>query len=112
MGSENFYEDMDFKYPEYAIALEDVKPGTKGKFYIPVLTPLLDSSYPYIKQDQGLNTRNIKNDISGFEIGRCYTSNFIELKLPNGELIANKGDKFVLMFIGGDINRPYLSGRY
>ena len=107
----SFYDDLDLKYSEEAILLEDTDTGI-GKFYIPVLTPLLDSSYPYIKQDQGINTRNIKNDISGSEIGQCYTSNYIELNLPNGELNANKGDKFILMFIGGDINRPYLSGRY
>lgn len=107
----NFFQEMDLKYPEIAICMEYTE-GPTGKFFIPILTPTLDKSKPYIKRDQGLNLRNIQSDHSKYKIEACYTSNYLDLKLPLGLESANAGDKFVVIFVGGDINKPVIIGGY
>lgn len=119
-----FYQDLDLRYPELAICLEDSVNGV-AKFYIPVLTPVLDSSTPYDETDNNVSKSNILSDTSSMEINACTSSNYIELRLPNIEIhsIDNdgvtskqgscvKGDTFVVIFIAGDPNKPYILGRY
>ncbi len=106
-----FYQDLQLKYPEFAICLEDSSNGV-AKFYIPVLTPILDSDSPYDKTDINVSTRNIINDVSTMNIQACTRSNYLSLKLPQNDNECKKGDKFVIVFIGGDPNKPYILGRY
>lgn len=119
-----FYQDLDLKYPELAICLEDSVDGV-AKFYIPVLTPIMDSSEAYDETDNYVVKSNILSDTSAMEINVCTTSNYLELRLPNMQMIdpktgkiidiigtCSKGDIFVVIFIGGDPNKPYILGRY
>ncbi len=110
MNFSNFYTNMDFKYPEIAICIEDT--NTKiGKFFIPILTPMLSSDTPYIEKTKGLSKRNIINK-NNLIINPIYESNYIELPLPNNYNMANKGDKFIVIFLGGNPNKPILIGGY
>ena len=119
-----FYQDLDLRYPELAICLEDSVNGV-AKFYIPILTPVLDSDKPYDTTDINISKSNILSDTSAMEINACTSSNYLELQLPkikvynsvtksffevNDECI--KGDVFVVSFIGGDPNKPFILGRY
>ena len=106
-----FYQNLELKFPEFAICIEDSKDGV-AKFFIPILTPTLDKNIPYDKKELNVNTRNIVNDVSSMNIEACTYSNYLSLKLPHQDKSCKKGDKFVVIFIGGDPNKPYLLGRY
>ena len=126
-----FYQDLDLRYPELAICLEDSVDGI-AKFYIPILTPILDSSEPYDITDINISKSNILSDTSSMEINACTSSNYLELRLPTKEFMMSslnsnngidntrtpvqdsciKGEMFVVVFIGGDPNKPVLIGRY
>lgn len=119
-----FYQNLDLKYPELAICLEDSVDG-KAKFYIPILTPLLDSSEVTETTDNNISKSNILSDSSSMEINACTTVNYLELSLPSLQVIdpetnklkklkgsCNKGDVYVIVFIGGDLNKPFIIGRY
>ena len=117
MSYSNFYTDRDYKYPEIAILLEysiadnyDVI----GKFFIPAITPFIKSDLAYDKKDITPSKINIKNsNKSNLDINPCIISNYIELKIPEYLNIKNinKGDKFIVSFLGGDINKPFIFGR-
>ena len=119
-----FYQNLDLKYPELAICLEDSVDG-KAKFYIPILTPLLESNEAYETTDINISKSNILSDTTSMEITACTTANYVELHLPSLQLIdpetgklktmtgsCEKGDIFVIVFIGGDLNKPFIIGRY
>lgn len=108
----DFYSTNDYMYNEFAVCIEDSDTDT-AKFYIPIATPFLDSTSPYDRKDNQLTKMNIlnKSDVN-LNIYECTTSNYIELPLPSGEVGCKKGDRFVISFIGGDVNTPYLIGRY
>ena len=119
-----FYQDLDLRYPELAICLEDSVDGV-AKFYIPILTPILESDKPYDITDININKSNILSDTSAMEINACTSSNYLELRLPKSKVYipdtnsfievegeCSKDDVFVIIFIGGDPNKPYLLGRY
>ena len=79
------------------------------KIYLKV--PKIDELH--YRKDNQLTKMNIlnKSDVN-LNIYECTTSNYIELPLPSGEVGCKKGDRFVISFIGGDVNTPYLIGRY
>ena len=110
-----FYQDLDLRYPEIAICIDAIDRYT-GKFYIPVLTPILDGDKPYDITDININKNNILSDSSSMDITACTTSNYLILSVPNpDDYITSSdmiGDKFVIVFIGGDPNKPVLLGRY
>ena len=107
--SSNFYSEGDYKYTEIAICLEDTEiPAAKGKFFLPIITPMLNSEVPYEKQEQQVNTNNILSDINLSSIVPCTISNYVELPLPSGVTSAKKGDKFQVNFVGGEVNNPVL----
>lgn len=114
MKNSNFYDDLEFKYPEIAIVLENPTNSTV-KIIIPAITPFIEQDEPYDKIDTGVSKINILNkDKSNLDIKECTLSNYIEVDIP--EFIdydtLRKGDKLVVSFIGGDINKPYILGRY
>lgn len=110
VGSTEFYKDLDLRYPELAICMEDCI--DRGKFFIPILFPLLEKDKIDETTDLTISTKNIKSNIGNLDIQRCTTVNYIELKLPYGISTAKKGDQFIIVFIGGDINKGCLIGRY
>ena len=114
MNNSNFYDNIDFTYPEIAVCIED-SCGPNAKFFIPVLTPFLSGEEPYDKLDPDISKMRILNKHdTNLDISKCTTSNYITLELPYEYKLTgcNKGDKFVISFIGGDINKPYILGRY
>lgn len=106
----NFYEDLDLRYPEIAICLEDTVSNI-GKFFIPILTPTLNKNKPYLEKNNDFYVKNLINS-DNLTISPIYFSNYIELKLPKGITSAKKDDKFIVVFIGGDITKPVLIGGY
>lgn len=107
----DFYQDLDLRYPELAICIENAVDKV-AKFIIPILTPMLDHDKPYETTDINISTNNILNDSSSMEIGACTSSNYLELVVPENLGECKKGDIFVVIFIGGDPNKPVLLGRY
>ena len=106
-----FYQNLDLRYPELAICIEDT--DTKvAKFFIPVLTPILNKDKPYEETDNNISKTNIISDSSSMDISACTSSNYLELILPDNIQGCSKGDTFVIVFIGGDPNKPVLLGRY
>ena len=103
MNNTNFYAELDFKYPEIAICLENCV--GEGKFFIPVITPLLPKNNAYDELNINLNKKNILNNTPNMEIKKCIHSNYIKLNIP-GNGIGKKGDEFIIIFIGGDLNKP------
>ena len=118
MASENFYENLDLKYPETAVLAARCYPGAIGSFYIPVLTPYQPSSTSKVDK-KILRSNNLMNAENNITISNSTVSNTLSLKIPeyignnaprdlNGRII--EGTKFILVFIGGDINQPKIIG--
>lgn len=119
----NFYSTSDMNYTETAIALEDFIYGEKAKVTIPVLLPFLDNTEP-IETTTYLNKRNIINkDKDNIIVTKCTKCNYIELLVPkdlcpclgindNCDHTGKQGQKFIINFIGADINKPIIVRRY
>lgn len=95
-STSNFYDNLDLKYPEIAIALDKidrVKPN-KVRFIIPILTPNMNINSAH-EEIIHLDNSKLKNaDKSIVEIGNLTKKNYIKLKIPK-ELCA---------FVGGVYN--------
>lgn len=94
----NFYDDLDLKYPEIAIALQDIDRTNPGivKFSIPVLTPNMDNSkatnQTVFQQDKtSLQNRDTKPEIENLTV-----SNYVEIEVPK-ELCAFVGGTFEVL---------------
>lgn len=118
MGSENYYEKLDLKYPEIAIAAETFyTTDSSAKFYIPVLMPLIGSSASS-STTRLPSTTNILNKNRPKVSSTAYSTGSIEIPLQQerlGHWYENrvpKGSKFIVIFIGGDINNCRILGRY
>lgn len=133
----NFYDNLDLKYNEIAIAMERIdklNPG-KIKFFIPVLTPNMDSSR-VINTTIHQNYMNLQNkDKKKYEIDNITLSNYIYIYLPkelcpipvidltvdverkrltvsDDKRYIPAGSKWTITFVGGDITKPQITGRY
>lgn len=98
----DFYDELDLKYPEIGIAMQDIdrlNPGSV-KFIIPVLTPNLNSS-KISEQTAYQNDNNLKNANKNLEITNLKISNYIEIKVPK-ELCAVSGGEYIIT--GGTLN--------
>ena len=118
MASENFYENLDLKYPETVVLAANTYPGSVGPFYIPVLTPYQPSSTNKVDR-KILKSNNLMNAENNITITNSTISNTLQLKIPeylgndaprdiSGRVIS--GTKFIVVFIGGDINQPKIIG--
>ena len=95
-STSNFYDNLDLKYPEIAIALDKIDRVDPGeiRFIIPILTPNMDIESAK-EETVHLDSSKLKNaDKSLVEISNLTKKNFIKLKLPK-ELCA---------FVGGAYN--------
>lgn len=93
-GVSNFYENLDLKYNEIAIAMEDIdriNPG-KIKFVIPILTPNMDNS-KLIDDKIRQNTSNLKNRDTKPEVEDLELTNYVKIEVPK-ELCAFVGGVF------------------
>lgn len=110
-----FYSEanIDFKYPEIGICMEDTKKdSTTVKISIPIATPTLPLDEAYDETELTPNTNNIVSNMDTMHISACTESNYITMALPKDIRHLHKGDKVVLGFIGGDINMPFIMRRY
>lgn len=109
--NKNFYTDIEYRYPEIGICMEDTE-GPEVKISIPIATPTLPLDIAYDNKDLSVNTQNIVSDTTAMYIAPCITSNYITMKLPSEIKSLSKGDKVILIFIGGDVNSPVILRRY
>ena len=120
----DFYDKMDLKYPEIAIAMDDIDRANPGviRFAIPVLTPLMNNDKP-ITDTIRQNRSNLMNDQSvKFEIESIKVTNTIHIPVPqevcnvyqldDSNRIIKSGSKWIVVFVGGDITKPRIISRY
>lgn len=112
----NFYEKSDMILPEKVITLEDFKYGTYVKCAIPALTPFLDISSPVSNKEKLTDSKIENKNPKDLNISNYSNSNFIKIFIPKllddteeGE--GKKGDCFIGVFVGGDINKISIVGR-
>lgn len=109
--NKDFYNKIDYIYPEIGICMEDTE-GSDVKIAIPIATPTLPTDIAYDNKDLSVDTQNIVSDTTPMYIAPCITSNYITIKLPSEIESLKKGDKVILIFIGGDVNSPVILRRY
>ena len=113
----DFYKDLDLKYPEIAITLEKFSKHSDATVLcnIPVLLPFMQNTADRI------NTANIENKVNNLGIGPCTIHKGTYLKInrehsqycpANRDGIVSAGEKFIVVFVGGDIDKPRIIGRY
>lgn len=109
----SFYKKLELNNSEIAIAMEDYQPGNYVKCFIPSLMPFIPSK-EIIEEKRKIPHTNIKNKkVSLLGIDKYTSCNYIELLIPNNITTGGKkGDKFVITFIAGDINKCTIIGRY
>lgn len=116
----DYYQQQDFRFVEVATAIDRFYYTSKGKFFINSITPLLSSGSALNDSKGKSSTTNILNYSSKLNISSCTVSNYVDLLVP--EYIAremrdingyiSKGTKFLIVFVGGDINKPRIMGVY
>lgn len=122
----NNYEDSIMNNLEIGIALEDFDYGDDVKISIPSLTPFSDSNN-VSKSKNKIIKRNIMNkEIDKLRLTDTESVNYILINVPvelyrhklnednerSATYSGKKGEKFVIMFIGGDIKKPVVLRRY
>ena len=113
----DFYKELDLKYPEIAITLQSFNKYNDSTVLcsIPVLMPFMQNN------TERINTGNIENKVNNLGIGPCTIHKGMYLKI-NREHSQNcpsdtygnvsAGQKFIVVFVGGDIDKPRIIGRY
>lgn len=119
----NFYDNMDLRYPEIGIAMQEIDRTNPGviKFIIPVLTPNMDNSR-LIESRVHLNKDSLMNKNRNIEVEDLKVSNYINIKMPkevcsiyhmtNDERYITSGSKWIIVFVGGDITKPRIIAPY
>lgn len=109
----SFYNNdgTDFKYPEIAICMEDTS-GPEVKICIPIATPILPMDTIYDNKDLYISTSNIVSDKTALSISPCTESNYITITLPPDVGSLKAGDKVLVIFLNGDVNKPVIIRRY
>lgn len=115
MKENTFYKDKKFEYPEIAILMDNFIDNKRrtARFVIPILTPNFNNERLSISEKPRIDTSNIVNQNTN-NITSVTEQNFVTLTIPeymfsNG-IHYNKGDKFIVVFIGGDVNRIQIIG--
>lgn len=96
MARTDFYDELDLRYPEIAICLDKIdrtNPGTKN-FYIPVLTPNVDTDSLKTKVQTHRQTNSTLDNQNKPNISSIEIQNYIPITIPK-ELCA---------FVGGNFN--------
>lgn len=118
----DFYDKLDLKYPEIAIAMQDIDrrlPCQYIKFTIPILTPNANNT-SIIKKKIHQNKMNLMNaSTHKLEIEDITLTNCIMIPVPGEVLgvnynqpIIDRGSKWIVVFVGGDITKPRIIARY
>lgn len=118
----DYYEELDLRYPEIAVAAEEFF-TTQGsaKFYIPVLMPMVSNTTRSNREGFPSSTNILNKDRPNIS-KTAYTTGYITIpihsermghwshrKIPN---LVPRGAEFIVIFVGGDINKPRILGRY
>jgi hypothetical protein len=116
----NYFENPEFKYSEIATLAEDIilpksiddYVDTEGKFYIKILTPLLDRSEIQTRTIPAPNTKKFKND--NIVTSPYRSVNYVKLKIPRYILMNFKnkvpsGTNFIIVGIGGEFLIDHIS---
>lgn len=93
----NFYDDLDLKYPEIAIVIEDIDRINPGyvKCIIPVLTPEMNIDKEQESTLHQTNT-NLQNSDTIPEVTNLKVKNYMKIKIPK-ELCAFTGGEFEIL---------------
>lgn len=116
---ENFYDELDLRYPEIAILTERFYAHSPGKesFYLPVLMPYMPNNNNTTSVP--VRTKDLQNKENNIGLSKYTTSSTIKIKVPDyiaADAPTNKygyvlpGTEFIVVFIGGDINKPRIIG--
>ncbi len=113
---QDFYKLKDFKYPEIAILMDDItKENNKGRFIIPTLTPSLPTERISRSTMPKFSTSNIINN-TNMSITEITEQNYVTLSVPKylfiDDIPYKEGDKFIVVFVAGDINKIRVIGVY
>ena len=118
MNNNDFFKNLDFRYPEI---VECLKKNGK-EFYVPIVMGLVDDAGLDPKEKKIPNTSSkIKNKVNNLEISKITKYNYINLEVPSylwypdyetTGIKYKKGDKFIVIFVGGDIDKIRIVGRY
>lgn len=116
----DYVEGVDLAYPQIAVLAEKCSKYSPGyrAFYIPALMGYKGQS---LSNDNRvpLNTSNLQNDnknvgLNGYTLGstiRLYIPQNVCAYAPADKHgIMHPGVKFLIVFVGGDINKPYIIG--
>lgn len=84
MASSDFYQNLDLRYPEIAVLLNDVnRIGNRiGNFAIPILTPTMTTGSEVTIKKPAPPTSNIVNKNGNNGVAGYIESNFVSLKIP------------------------------
>ena len=129
----NYYNNIDYKYSEIVITVEDFVYDSFVKCYLPSMMSLSEFNSP---ANGKINTNNIMNEnINALGISRYVPTNYINIFIPK-ELanidnltdfvynqsktedklsyipMGKKNEKFIAVFVGGNINNCKVIGRY
>lgn len=115
----NTYNSTTIANDQIGIALEDFLYGEKAKISIPSLIPFY-SGEDEDNQKETINKKNIMNKKQLSFNSKAVSCNYIEIDIPKelyrpGSSIipyqGYKGDKFVVSFLGGNIDYPIVLRR-
>lgn len=96
MADQSYYDELDLRYPEIAICIDRIdrtNPGIRN-FYVPVLTPNLDTTSLQKKTETVRQDRSQIANANGVNISNVQIQNYIPIYVPK-ELCA---------FVGGDFH--------
>ena len=97
MANRDFYDELDLRYPEIAICIDIIdrtNPGTKN-FYIPILTPNVDTTSLTTKTETVYqNNASIANE-NKVNISNVKIQNYIPITIPK-ELCAYTGGNYII----------------
>ena len=136
--SNDFYQNTDYRYSEIGIAKTNFTYGGKVDIYIPTITPFKSGksedkiSYDCIVNDD-------KSFIKSGKSSKCTSTSTLRLTVPHyladyerspmlphnchapmephQDIVKYKwsgsaGTKFIIVFVGGNINNAQIIGRY
>lgn len=110
-----FYKNKSFEFPEIAILMDEMlsEDNPTGRFIIPILTPNFNNKRLLKTEKSKSSNSNIVNKNTN-SVTSLTEQNFVTLTIPkymfNGKIHYNKNDKFIVVFIGGDVNRIKIIG--
>ena len=105
----DFYNEQDFRYVEVGTIL-GVSEG-KAKVFLNSITPLLSSDSAIKTKHPKKSTEKLLNRGAKTLITACTTANYVTIKIPS-YIKVTKGDKVLVVFPGGEINKPRIIGEY